>query len=136
MIVQAGKVHAKDPVISFSKVDYHDIQPHQDDLMVISIVVAYYKVERVLVDQRSSTNIEEAERPQLVYNLKEIQIGSKSTKTTKIGGGLGSEEEKQMICFLKKNKDIFAWAPKDMSEIDLDFLCHQLSIAPRARPIA
>ncbi|RDX80480.1 hypothetical protein CR513_38961, partial [Mucuna pruriens] len=37
--------------------DYEGIQPHQDDLMVISIVADDYKVERVLVDQGSSTNV-------------------------------------------------------------------------------
>ncbi|RDX95504.1 hypothetical protein CR513_21960, partial [Mucuna pruriens] len=47
----------KDLVISFLEVDYDNIQLDQDNLMVISIVVANCKVERVLVDQGSLANV-------------------------------------------------------------------------------
>ncbi|RDX92679.1 hypothetical protein CR513_25151, partial [Mucuna pruriens] len=36
----------------------------------------------------------EVERPQLVDDLKEIQISQRSTETTRIGAGLGHKEEK------------------------------------------
>ncbi|RDY13195.1 hypothetical protein CR513_01924, partial [Mucuna pruriens] len=40
---KSGGGHLEDPIISFSKVDYEGVQPHQDDLMVISVVAAEYK---------------------------------------------------------------------------------------------
>ncbi|RDX86489.1 hypothetical protein CR513_32165, partial [Mucuna pruriens] len=57
MNVQNDGGHPEDPFISFSKVDYKGVQPHQDDSMVISVVAADYKVERVLVDQGSSVDV-------------------------------------------------------------------------------
>ncbi|RDX76567.1 hypothetical protein CR513_43427, partial [Mucuna pruriens] len=42
----AKETHLGDLVISFSKADYNDMLPHQDDPMVISIVATEYKVER------------------------------------------------------------------------------------------
>ncbi|RDX65277.1 hypothetical protein CR513_56079, partial [Mucuna pruriens] len=48
--------HLEDRIISFTEANYEDVQPHQDDPMVISVVTVDYKVERVLVDQGSSAN--------------------------------------------------------------------------------
>ncbi|RDX92680.1 hypothetical protein CR513_25152, partial [Mucuna pruriens] len=56
MVMQSDSGHPKDPVISFSKADYEGIQPHQDNLLVILVVVVDYKVERVLINQGSSSN--------------------------------------------------------------------------------
>ncbi|RDX75242.1 hypothetical protein CR513_44908, partial [Mucuna pruriens] len=52
--IQANTTHPHDSVISFSDDDYDDMLSRQDDLMVILVVVVEYKVERVLVDHRSS----------------------------------------------------------------------------------
>ncbi|KAJ1420569.1 hypothetical protein SESBI_14315 [Sesbania bispinosa] len=60
MSVSAGtsdKKQCKSLVISFSDEDMKGIKPHEDDPMVIDIVMAKYKVQRVLVDQGSSENI-------------------------------------------------------------------------------
>ncbi|RDX80121.1 hypothetical protein CR513_39374, partial [Mucuna pruriens] len=46
----------EDPPITFTDEDYEGMVPHQYDLMVISMIVVEYKVERVLIDQGSSTN--------------------------------------------------------------------------------
>ncbi|KAJ1398071.1 Aspartic peptidase domain superfamily [Sesbania bispinosa] len=45
------------PVISFTNEDFIGIQPHQDDPMVIEMTMVRYKVQRVLVDQGSSTDV-------------------------------------------------------------------------------
>ncbi|RDX58138.1 hypothetical protein CR513_62566, partial [Mucuna pruriens] len=45
------------PVIAFGKKDMWSEPPRHDEPMVISIVVAEYKVGRVLIDQGSSANI-------------------------------------------------------------------------------
>ncbi|RDY07110.1 hypothetical protein CR513_08815, partial [Mucuna pruriens] len=50
MTVQVEEAHPRDPIISFLITNYDGVLPHQDDLMVISVVATEYKVERVLVD--------------------------------------------------------------------------------------
>ncbi|RDX85408.1 hypothetical protein CR513_33411, partial [Mucuna pruriens] len=47
----------RDLVICFSNEYYKGTLPHQDDPMVISLIAVDYKIERVLVDQGSSTNV-------------------------------------------------------------------------------
>jgi hypothetical protein len=37
-----------------------------------------------------------------------------------IGSHLNSEEEKELIHFLNKNKDVFAWSAKDLQGVDRD----------------
>ncbi|RDX86453.1 hypothetical protein CR513_32209, partial [Mucuna pruriens] len=97
--------------------------------------------EKVGIGLRSNVHLleldprqtEETKHPQLVDNLKEIQISQRSIKTTKVGVGLRYEEEEQVIDFLRKNKDVFAIALEEMSRIDPN---HRLSIILGAPPIA
>ncbi|RDX81334.1 hypothetical protein CR513_38001, partial [Mucuna pruriens] len=51
MAMQADAPCSHNPVISFSDEDYEDTLPYQDNPLVISMVAADYKVERVLVNQ-------------------------------------------------------------------------------------
>ncbi|KAJ1414050.1 hypothetical protein SESBI_19128 [Sesbania bispinosa] len=53
----SDKKKCRSPVISFSDEDMKGIKPHEDDPMVIDIIMAKYKVQRVLVDQGSSADI-------------------------------------------------------------------------------
>ncbi|RDY04109.1 hypothetical protein CR513_12218, partial [Mucuna pruriens] len=222
MSVQSSGDHSEDSIISFSEADYEGVQPHLDDPMEISVVATNYKVERVLVDQGSSTNTtlqkpgkteeeleacsrtlidfagkqveiqgainfqttfgigpnvkivplkftilkpivstphlcmkylvsgqttsrcyktslkirsRKIEHPQLADDLKEIQISQKSTKTTRIRAGR-TRGGGQLIDFLRKNRDAFAWALEEMPGVDPDFLYHRLSIIPGAYLIA
>ncbi|RDX62333.1 hypothetical protein CR513_59348, partial [Mucuna pruriens] len=68
---------------------------------------------------------DERERPLLVEDLKEANIGYK----TKIGTTLTHADESHIVAFLWENRDVFAWSPANMPRIDLDFLCHRLSIS-------
>jgi len=43
--------------LTFTKTDLRDVVPHDNDLVVISVVTAGRKVHRVLVDQGSSTDV-------------------------------------------------------------------------------
>ncbi|RDX92621.1 hypothetical protein CR513_25221, partial [Mucuna pruriens] len=55
---------------------------------------------------------------------------------TKIGASLNLGVEKEVVWILRENRDAFAWTPADMSGIDLDFLCHHLSITLGACPVS
>ncbi|RDX89374.1 hypothetical protein CR513_28911, partial [Mucuna pruriens] len=51
LTVQERPTQRRDPPITFSNEDYEGTILHSDDPMVISVVIADYKVERDLVDQ-------------------------------------------------------------------------------------
>ncbi|RDY01175.1 hypothetical protein CR513_15538, partial [Mucuna pruriens] len=71
-VVMAMQVYAprsRDPIISFLDEGYEDMLPLQDDPMVISIIVADYKVESVLVNQGSSANSTFQKLELLIPNL-------------------------------------------------------------------
>ncbi|RDX66111.1 hypothetical protein CR513_55158, partial [Mucuna pruriens] len=58
MVVQGNAFHPRDPVICFTNKDYEGTLPHQVDPMVISLIAIDYKIEKVLIDQGSFTNVE------------------------------------------------------------------------------
>jgi hypothetical protein len=43
-----------------------------------------------------------------------------------IGAHLNPEEEKELIQFLNKIKDVFAWSAKDLQGVDRDIIEHAL----------
>jgi hypothetical protein len=48
-----------------------------------------------------------------------------------IGVHLNPEEEKELIQFLNKNKDVFTWSAKDLQGVDRDIIEHALEIDER-----
>ncbi|RDX69755.1 hypothetical protein CR513_51086, partial [Mucuna pruriens] len=76
------------------------------------------------------------ERPHLVGDLKEVQIGPSDTQKTKINKALDHEEEDPLVQTLRRNVDVFAWSAKDMPGIDPNFMCHRVSINPNSKPVA
>jgi hypothetical protein len=51
-----------------------------------------------------------------------------------IGAHLNPEEEKELIQFLNKNKDVFAWSAKDLQGVDRDIIEHALETDERIPP--
>jgi ribosome-binding ATPase YchF (GTP1/OBG family) len=54
--------------------------------------------------------------------------------TVTIGAHLNPEEEKEIIQFLNKNKDIFAWPTKDLQAVDREIIEHALETDERIPP--
>ena len=52
----------------------------------------------------------------------------------KIGSNLGEEVRAQLIDFLQKNVDVFAWVLTDMPGIDAEVMEHRLTVDPKYRP--
>ncbi|XP_068503756.1 uncharacterized protein [Phaseolus vulgaris] len=57
MTVDSVEDHSPDADITFTKADLRDVVPHDNDPIVICLVTGGRKVHRVLVDQRSSTDV-------------------------------------------------------------------------------
>jgi len=58
MVVEAQELNqSPEPDLYFTKADLQDVVPHDNDLVVISVVTVGRRVHRVLIDQGSSTNV-------------------------------------------------------------------------------
>ncbi|XP_068504456.1 uncharacterized protein [Phaseolus vulgaris] len=57
MSIEAFEDHSPDVDITFTKEDLRDVVPHDNDYIVISLVMTGRMVHRVLVDQGSSANV-------------------------------------------------------------------------------
>jgi hypothetical protein len=51
-----------------------------------------------------------------------------------IGSDLSSSEEVELIQFLQKNRDVFAWFAKDLTGVDRNFVEHKLNIDASVKP--
>lgn len=55
-------------------------------------------------------------------------------QTVIIGAGLLQHEEKKLLRFLSKNKDVFAWSSRDLEGVSTHVIEHKLKISDRAGP--
>jgi hypothetical protein len=60
---------------------------------------------------------------------------SDPTKFIIIGIGLSAKLESELTSFLRENRDIFAWSPKDMTGVSRDLAEHSLHVRPDAKPV-
>ena len=56
-------------------------------------------------------------------------------KSTRIGADLEGKIKKGLICFLRKNIDVFAWSHEDMPGIDPNVITHHLNVHPSSKPV-
>ncbi|RDX79407.1 hypothetical protein CR513_40184, partial [Mucuna pruriens] len=78
----------------------------------------------------------EHERPHPTEDLKEIQVGPSPVHKMRISTTMDPKEEVCLVAFLKLNSDVFVWTMDDIPGIDLEFMCHHLSIARDAKSVA
>jgi hypothetical protein len=76
------------------------------------------------------------ERVSPVDELKQVQIGDQPHQTTNLGTNLEPSEEEMVVELLKRNADLFAWHPKDMSGIDESVITHKLSLFSNVKPVS
>ena len=64
----------------------------------------------------------------------EVQVDpNEPSRVVKIGKCLSNELVEQLLEFLKKNQDVFAWTHVEMIGIHPDVMCHQLNTDPQAK---
>ena len=56
-------------------------------------------------------------------------------KYTRVGAELEENTKKDLVQFLKKNVDVFAWSHEDMPGIDPRVITHRLNVNPSFKPI-
>ena len=77
---------------------------------------------------------EESEKPAKDLQYVKLVEGDPS-KVTKVRGGLEPPMKEEIVEFLKKNLDIFAWTHEDMLGIDNRVIEHRLNVDPTKKPV-
>jgi hypothetical protein len=57
-----------------------------------------------------------------------------SDKMVTISQDLAPSEEEELLSFLNKNSDVFAWRISDLTGVSRDIIEHKLEVNPSARP--
>jgi hypothetical protein len=65
---------------------------------------------------------------------KQVYLDDMPDRAVIIEAYLNPEEEKALIQFLNKNKDVFAWSAKDLQGVDRDIIEHALETDERIAP--
>ena len=66
--------------------------------------------------------------------LEKIIIDNDDEKYFQVGVQLPPREKKELIDFLRKNIDVFAWNAYEASRVDPNFICHHLNVNPFVTP--
>ena len=60
---------------------------------------------------------------------------SNPEKFIRIGTSIEEKTKQDLVQFLKKSKDVFAWSREDMLGIDPSLIIHHLNVSPSYKPI-
>ena len=61
-------------------------------------------------------------------------VGDDPKKFFQVGAQLPHREREELIEFLRKNVDVFAWSAYEASRVDPNFICHHLNVNPSVTP--
>jgi hypothetical protein len=65
---------------------------------------------------------------------KKVYLDDMPDRAVVIGAHLSPEEEKELVQFLNKNKDVFTWSAKDLQGVDRDIIEHALETNDKITP--
>ena len=66
--------------------------------------------------------------------LEEIDIDGDLERFFQVETQLPPQEKEELLAFLMRNIDVFAWNAYETSGVDPDFICHHLNVNPTALP--
>jgi len=66
--------------------------------------------------------------------LEEIVIDGDPKKFFLVGTQLSPRKKEELIIFLRRNIDVFAWNAYEALGVDPDFICHHLNVNPVVLP--
>ena len=79
-----------------------------------------------------------ASREAKCERLEEIAINDDSEKCFQVETQLPPREKEELLAFLRRNIDVFAWNAYETLVVDPDFICHHLNVnsavLPRKQP--
>ena len=63
-------------------------------------------------------------------DLKKVVVGDDPEKLFQVGAQMPLLEKEQLVEFLRKNVDVFAWNAYEAQGVDPNFICHHLNVNP------
>ena len=66
--------------------------------------------------------------------LEEIVIDGDPEKFFQVGAQLPPQEEEELLAFLRRNIDVFAWNAYESPGVDPNFIYHHLNVNPTILP--
>ena len=67
-------------------------------------------------------------------DLESVVIGDDPERFFQVGAQLPLLEKEQLVEFLRKNVDVFAWNAYEALGVDPNFICHHLNVNPFITP--
>ena len=67
--------------------------------------------------------------------LEKIIIDNDEGKFFQVGVQLPPREKEELVVFLRKNVDVFAWSAYETPGVDPNFICHHLNVNPSITPV-
>ena len=67
-------------------------------------------------------------------DLKRVVVRGDAEKFFQVGAKLPPQEKEELVEFLKRNIDVFAWDARNALGIDPDFICCHLNVNPSITP--
>ena len=67
-------------------------------------------------------------------DIVKVIIGDDPEKFFQVGYQLPQLEKEELVEFLKRNIDVFAWSAYEAPGVDPDFICHHLNVNPVMTP--
>ena len=66
--------------------------------------------------------------------LEKVTIDIDVDKYFQVGVQLPPQEKEELVAFLRKNVDVFAWSACEAHKVDSNFICHHLNVNPFVTP--
>ena len=66
--------------------------------------------------------------------LEEIAIDGDPEKVFQVGAQLPPQKKEELLAFLMRNIDVFAWNAYEAFVVDPEFICHHLNVNPTVLP--
>ena len=67
-------------------------------------------------------------------DLEKVVVDNDQEKFFQVGAQLLPQEKEQLVEFLRRNVDVFAWSAYEALGIDPSFICHHLNVNPSITP--
>ena len=67
-------------------------------------------------------------------DLEKVVVGDNLKRFFQVGSQLPPQEKEELIEFLRKNIDVFAWSAYKAPGVDPNFICHHLNVNPSVTP--
>ena len=67
-------------------------------------------------------------------DLEKVVIGDDPERFFQVGAQIPLLEKEQLVDFLRRNVDVFAWDAYEAPRLDPNFICHHLNVNPSITP--